>query len=216
MEEVGLRCQVSSFDPRLFFVFRKVGGVVGAFTSRIYDILGCGEPGVLTKSREFSEYPFGAVEPRGSSLVHVGMELLQCCEFPEKLAEEEFTRNLKPLPAARGLVAGGCRNWVEITGCRNCVEIGWKLGVEIGSKLRQRILGGNCRLATVSRPDICARLARIASGANSLNGSDVYRINDLVKSVKVWQHPRRIWKEVRVATSMGKCAPGEDRCSVAL
>ena len=40
---------------------------------------------------------------------------------------------------------------------------------------------------TVSRPDICARLARIASRINALKGSDVYRINDLAKTVKTWQ-----------------------------
>ena len=39
----------------------------------------------------------------------------------------------------------------------------------------------------MSRPDICARLARTASRVNLLKGSDVYRINDLVKTVKVWQ-----------------------------
>ena len=54
-------------------------------------------------------------------------------------------------------------------------------------KLCQCKLGELCWLATVSRPDICARLARIASRINALTGSDVYRINDLVKTVKTWQ-----------------------------
>ena len=53
--------------------------------------------------------------------------------------------------------------------------------------MRQCKLGELCLLATVPRPDICARLARTASRVNSLQGSDVYRINDLVKTVKVWQ-----------------------------
>ena len=38
----------------------------------------------------------------------------------------------------------------------------------------------------VPRPDIWARLTRLASRANSLQGSHVYRINDLAKTVKVW------------------------------
>ena len=53
--------------------------------------------------------------------------------------------------------------------------------------MRRCKLGGLCWLATVSRLEICARLARIASRKNSLCGSDVYRINDLVKTAKLWQ-----------------------------
>ena len=55
------------------------------------------------------------------------------------------------------------------------------------AKLRQCKLGGLCRPATVSRREICAKLARIASRINSLQGADVYRINDLAKTVKKWQ-----------------------------
>ena len=51
----------------------------------------------------------------------------------------------------------------------------------------QRKLGELRRLATVSRPDVCDRLARIASHANPTQGSDAYRTNDLVKTVNVWQ-----------------------------
>ena len=47
------------------------------------------------------------------------------------------------------------------------------------TELRQCKIGELCWLATASRPDICARLARIAYRVNSLKGSDVYRINDL-------------------------------------
>ena len=39
-------------------------------------------------------------------------------------------------------------------------------------------------LAFISRPDICARLARIAFRINALQGCDVYRINDLIKIAK--------------------------------
>ena len=47
-------------------------------------------------------------------------------------------------------------------------------------------LGELCWLAMVSRPEICARLARLASRVNSLVGSDVYQINDLLESAKEW------------------------------
>ena len=43
-------------------------------------------------------------------------------------------------------------------------------------------------MATVSRPDICDRLARIAHRANPVQGSDVYRINRMVKTAQgLWQ-----------------------------
>ena len=54
-------------------------------------------------------------------------------------------------------------------------------------KLRRCELGELCWLGAVSRPDMCAMLARPASRAHSLQGSDVYRINDLAKTVEVWQ-----------------------------
>ena len=55
------------------------------------------------------------------------------------------------------------------------------------TKQRKCKFGEPCWLATVSKPDICARLARTASRGNSLQGSDVYGTNDLVESVRVWQ-----------------------------
>ena len=55
------------------------------------------------------------------------------------------------------------------------------------AKLRQCRIGELCWLETVSRPGICARLARIASRIDALQGSDVCRIKDLVKAAKEWQ-----------------------------
>ena len=45
----------------------------------------------------------------------------------------------------------------------------------------------------MSKPDICACLANIASRANALQGGDIYRINDLIKTIKLWQ-PRTVLK----------------------
>ena len=56
-----------------------------------------------------------------------------------------------------------------------------------GCEIASAQIGELCSLATVSRPDICARLAWIASRINSLQGAGVYRINDLAKTVKKWQ-----------------------------
>ena len=47
-------------------------------------------------------------------------------------------------------------------------------------KLRQFKSGELHWVAAVSRQDICARLARIASRIIALRESDVYRINELV------------------------------------
>ena len=52
---------------------------------------------------------------------------------------------------------------------------------------RQCEMGELCWLAAVSRPDICALLAQLASKLNNLQGSDIYRINDLAKTVRIWQ-----------------------------
>ena len=54
-------------------------------------------------------------------------------------------------------------------------------------------MGELCWLATASRPDICAQLAQLASKVNDLQGSDIYRINALIKNVKIAQ-PRTILK----------------------
>ena len=39
MKSLGLRCQTSTLDPCLFFVFRKGGRAVGVFTAHIGDNL---------------------------------------------------------------------------------------------------------------------------------------------------------------------------------
>ena len=65
------------------------------------------------------------------------------------------------------------------------------------TRLRQCALGELRRLATVSRPDICARLSRIASRINSPCGIDIYRIND----------PHRLEKKCQKATALKYASP---------
>ena len=98
------------------------------------------------------------------------MELVQDSTFSVTLTQKEFTEKLEPLGTSPQLWAAR-----------------QKLLSPEDVKLCQCKLGELCWLATVSRPDICARLARISSRINELTGSDVYRINDLVKTVKQWQ-----------------------------
>ena len=78
-------------------------------------------------------------------------------------------------------------------------------------KLRQCKLGELRWVAAVSRPDICARLARIASRITALCGSDVYRINELARVVTDWQQataPGRGGKVPTVLRKRGEKAHG--------
>ena len=64
-----------------------------------------------------------------------------------------------------------------------------------------------CWLATVSRPDICARLARIASRINALQGCDVYRIDELVKIAREWQQATELTYVSSSQLGPGNLAP---------
>ena len=146
------------------------------FTTHIDDILGCGIHGVLDCARKFLEKRFGSLKLQESEFVHVGVELPRGSDFSVGLTQSAFTESLLPMDTSPIL-------WAD----RQKL-----LGVE-DKLLRQCKLGELCWLATVSRPDICDRLAHIASRVNVLQGSDIYRINDLIKTVKLWQ-PRAVLK----------------------
>ena len=81
------------------------------------------------------------------------------------LTHEKFAKNLQPLSTSPQLQAARQET--------SPIE---------DVKLRRRKHGELCWLATLSRPDICARLAGIASCVSSSQGS-----NDLVKTVQAWQ-----------------------------
>ena len=95
------------------------------------------------------------------------MVLVRESVFPATLAQDESAENLQPLPTPPQIWAAR----------QETLSIG-------NVKLRRRKLGGLCWLATAPRPDFRPRLAHIASGVNSLQGSDVNRIHDLGKTVK--------------------------------
>ena len=67
-------------------------------------------------------------------------------------------------------------------------------------------LGDLCWLATASRPDICARLTRSSANLNNLQVVDVYRIHDLIKTVKLWQKRCTLKYPAGLAKPV-KCAP---------
>ena len=154
----------------MFFVFRKVGRSAGAFATHIVDIPGCGEPGILAKSRALLGRRFGAVKVKESPSALVGAGLLQELDFLVELSLGESTKNLKSLPPPP---------WLRIA--RQQPPSPGAI------RLRECKLGESRGLATVSRPDICTRLARVAHRVDLSQGSDVHRINGLVGTVQVWQ-----------------------------
>ena len=68
MTKEGLQFRASPFDPLLYFVLRKDGGAVGAIPTHTDDILGCGEPDVLSNTRVFLEHRFGRYRFRSRPL----------------------------------------------------------------------------------------------------------------------------------------------------
>ena len=151
-------------------MFRKTWIAAGVINPHIDDILWCAELDVLSEIRTFPERRSGELKLQESSFAHVGMKLAQESDFSVTLAQDEFAKNLQLLPTSPHLIAARHET--------PPIE---------DIKLRQCMLGEICWSAAVSRPDICARSARIASRVDSLQGSDVYRINDLTKPAKVWQ-----------------------------
>ena len=131
---------------------------------------------MLLKVRCFLEKRLGAMRAQEKSSVHSSRRSppftrsFEEKDFAATLTQEDFTNNLKTLPTSPELWAGR------------------KEPLPLDeTDLRRRKMGEPCWVATVSRPDVRARLARIASRINSLCGSDVYRINELVREVKKWQ-----------------------------
>ena len=167
---VGLRCQTSTLDPCVFFVFCAEGSAAGVFATHIDDILGRGAPDVLTEMRIFPGKRFGELKLQDSPFVREGMELAHGHTFPATLTQSDFAKNLQPIPVAPKLRAAR-----------------QKLLPPEDGHLCRRKLGELRWLAMVSRPDIRPRLARVASRINLLQGSDVYRMNGLIKTAKTWQ-----------------------------
>ena len=159
-KSVGQHC---TFDPRLFSVFRAKGGAVGVFATHIDGILGCGESDVLAKMRVLLERCFGGLKLQESSFDHVGMELAQDHTFSVTLTQGDFATDLQPFLTTPKLRAAR-----------------QKLLSPEGGHMCQCKLGELRWLATVSRPDICARLALVVSRIYSLQGSHVHWINDLI------------------------------------
>ena len=142
----SLRFETSSFDSRPCCIFRKSGGGVGAFTTHVDGILGCGETDLFLKARSLVEKGFGEWGIQEKSFVRVGVGLGQERDFSATLTQEASSNNLKPPPTTPEMWAG--RDNPQFTD---------------DTEMRQCKLGELRWVAAASRPDICACLARIAS-----------------------------------------------------
>ena len=98
------------------------------------------------------------------------MELAQEKDFSATLIREAFSKNLQLLPTSPALWAGRMHPLMADD-----------------AKLRQCVLSDLRWVAAVSRPDICARLARIASRINAPRGRGPLRVSELVRVAKEWQ-----------------------------
>ena len=105
LKSVGLRCEASTFDTCLFFVFRAKSGSVGVFLTLIDDILGRGESNVLAKMRIPPEHRYREFKLQESSFVHVGVALARGHTFSVTLTQSEFATNLQPVPTTPKLWA---------------------------------------------------------------------------------------------------------------
>ena len=148
---------------------------LGFWQTHIDDILCCGERDVLNVVQKYLERRIGDSEVPWERFVHMGMEL--SAHFPPK----KFTDALDAISTKTDLLASRQRPL--------SMEDIWA---------RQCDLGVLRRLATVSRADICATLAHLAAKVKTLRGGDVFRINDLIKTVKARQRATVLAYESRV------------------
>ena len=95
------------------------------------------------------------------------MDLVQEKDFSVTSSLGSFARNLKLLPTSPALWAGRTNS----------------LSAD-DAKLRQCLLIDLRWVASVSRPDICARLARIAPKIDAPRGRSLYRVSGLVRVAK--------------------------------
>ena len=132
--------------------------------------MGRGEPDVFSETRGVSGYHFGAMEVQESPFLHAGMGSPQERDCSVKSTQGVSATDSKVVSTSPELRAARQQPLFPAD-----------------TELRQRKLGELCRVTTFWRPDVCARHARIASGGNPFQGSDVFRMNVLATTVKVWQ-----------------------------
>ena len=154
------RLEASKFDPCSLFVYSNSGSAAGATATHIDDLLGRGEHGILQKMEKFLSATLSPVKVQTGNFAHIGVDVPQKVDGSVEITQKDLPVLLRPTAASPS-------PWRD----------------------RNRPLSDEelCWLATMARPDICARLARFSANLSSLQVIDVYRINDLIKTVKQWR-----------------------------
>ena len=163
----GLRLAASSAGPRLYFIRRATGGAVGSLATHFGAVLVCGNPGVPRTVQKHFRRRFGALKLHRGERSRMWVWSCPGMELPQ--TKGKCTSELQPIPTSPKLWASPHR----------------PLSVELARYCRQNV-GEFGRLATVSWPDIFALLAQLRAQVKSLEGDDVYRMNDLIKRTESW------------------------------
>ena len=170
LKAVSLRLEASKFDPCLFFVNRRCGSAVGVITTHIGDLLGCGEQGISQEKEKFLTTRFVPVKVQMDNFAHIGINVLQKDDGSVEVTQKALTDLLRPIDTSLS-------RWKDRNRPLSEEEL----------QICQRKLGELCWLATASRPDICDCWAHFSAKLKSVQGIDIYRINDLIKTVKKGQ-----------------------------
>ena len=167
---MDLRLEASKLDPFPPFVYRRSGLAVGVIATHNDDLLGRGERDILHAMGEFPSTRSGTVTAQTDNFAHIGMDVPQEDDGSVANPQTTYADLLRPIAASPSL-------WKDRNSPLSDEEL----------QICQGKLGEPCWLATASRPDICARLARFSANLKSLKVIDICRINDLIKTVKKWQ-----------------------------
>ena len=71
--------------------------------TRIDDLLGCGERGVLQRRGKFLSTRFGLVKVQKDNFTHIGMDVLQKTDGSVEITQKTFTDLLRPIAQSPSL-----------------------------------------------------------------------------------------------------------------
>ena len=90
--------QASTFDARMYFVFRARGSAVGVLSAHIDDVSGCREKDVLVSTRLFLERRFGPSGTEEKNFAQVGIVLAQGKDFPVRKTQQRSADAVQFIP----------------------------------------------------------------------------------------------------------------------
>ena len=88
---VGQKFQASNFDPSVYCASQGRVGSVRVLTTRLDDILGCGEQNGFDLAPRYLGRRFGAMKSQKTNFAHEGTELPRAQDFSATLTQQKFT-----------------------------------------------------------------------------------------------------------------------------